>query len=129
MWVTEDLVQQLNSRRRMADAGEQYFHELLSRGILFKFKDDSALQNPARVRHLSCIWRLSDTLDKFLAYYGKIKVLRTFYLDRQVRAILVSTLESLENLFPSPSHLHVSSLSSCKITKFPDSICDLEQLC
>ncbi|KAB2010086.1 hypothetical protein ES319_D10G212000v1 [Gossypium barbadense] len=142
MWVTEDLVQQLNSRRRMEDAGEQYFHELLSRSIFQQshldqtrfemhdfFKDDSALQNPARVRHLSCIWRLSDTLDKFLAYYGKIKVLRTFYLDHQVRAILVSTLESLENLFPSPSHLHVSSLSSCKITKFPDSICDLEQLC
>ncbi|KAK8333553.1 hypothetical protein V6Z11_A10G213300 [Gossypium hirsutum] len=139
MWVAEDLVQQLNSRR-MEDAGEQYFHELLS-GSIFQqshldqtrfemhdfFKDDSALQNPARVRHLSCIWRLSDTLDKFLAFYGKIKVLRTFYLDHQVRAILVSTLESLENLFPSPSHLHVSSLSSCKITKFPG-VCFLDNL-
>ncbi|PPD99604.1 hypothetical protein GOBAR_DD03369 [Gossypium barbadense] len=131
MWVTEDLVQQLNSRRRMEDAGEQYFHELLSsptysRGILFKFKDDSALQNPARVRHLSCIWRLSDTLDKFLAYYGKIKVLRTFYLDHQVRAILVSTLESLENLFPSPSHLH---LSRClRITRLPTDMKDLTKL-
>ncbi|TYH50781.1 hypothetical protein ES332_D10G229100v1 [Gossypium tomentosum] len=139
MWVTEDLVQQLNSRRRMEDAGEQYFHELLSRSIFQQshldqtrfemhdfFKDDSALQNPARVRHLSCIWRLSDTLDKFLAYYGKIKVLRTFYLDHQVRAILVSTLESLENLFPSPSHLH---LSRClRITRLPTDMKDLTKL-
>ncbi|MBA0600240.1 hypothetical protein Gorai_006435 [Gossypium raimondii] len=107
---------QLNSRRRMEDAGEQYFHELLSRGILFKFKDDSALQNPARVRHLPCIWRLSDTLDKFLAYYGKIKLSRCLRITR-----LPTDMKDLTKL----KHL---DLKGTPLSELLDSIGDLKQL-
>ncbi|KAG4126968.1 hypothetical protein ERO13_D10G188766v2 [Gossypium hirsutum] len=121
MWVTEDLVQQLNSRRRMEDAGEQYFHELLSRSIFQQSHLDQT-----RFEMHDFVNDLAQHIAGEFCSSSRMIVLRTFYLDHQVRAILVSTLESLENLFPSPSHLH---LSRClRITRLPTDMKDLTKL-
>ncbi|XP_022748099.1 putative disease resistance RPP13-like protein 1 [Durio zibethinus] len=157
MWIAEGLVQQPNSGRRMEEVGEQYFHELLSRSIFqqnhdqsrfimhdlvndlaqhiagdfsFKFEHDSPPQNPARVRHLSCILKPSDTPDKFVAFYEKNKVLRTF-LPLRSPSEGKTRFDSgvFKKLFPSPSCLRVLSLSSYNITEFPaDSVGNLRQL-
>ncbi|EOY20011.1 NB-ARC domain-containing disease resistance protein, putative [Theobroma cacao] len=156
MWIAEGLVQQPNSRRRTEEVGEQYFHELLSRSIFqqshdesrfimhdlvndlaqytagefcFRFENGSPPQNPARVRHLSCILKPSDKPYKFEAFYGKNKFLRTFLPLRSPGDGKTPFDSGVFNkLFPAPSCLRVLSLSSYNITKFPDSVCNVKQL-
>ncbi|XVF82107.1 hypothetical protein PTKIN_Ptkin16aG0018000 [Pterospermum kingtungense] len=156
MWIAEGLVQQSNSGRRMEEVGEQCFHELLSRSLFqrsqdqscfmmhdlvndlaqhiagefcFKFERDNTPQNPARVRHLSCILKPSDTPDKFAAFYERSKALRTFLplrLPGDGRTPFNPRV--FKRLFPETSPLRVLSLSSYLITRFPDSVSHLKQL-
>ncbi|XVF82122.1 hypothetical protein PTKIN_Ptkin16aG0019500 [Pterospermum kingtungense] len=157
MWIAEGFVQQPNGRRTREEVGEQYIHELLSRSIFqqsdrdqsrfimhdlisdlaqhiagdfcFKFEDDIPPQNPARVRHLSCILKPSDTLDKFEAFYGKNKALRTFLpLRKQGEKKPLLNPGLLTRLLSMPSCLRVLSLSSYRITEFPQSVEKLKQL-
>ncbi|XP_017984414.1 PREDICTED: putative disease resistance RPP13-like protein 1 [Theobroma cacao] len=155
MWIAEGLVQQPHSRRK-EEVGEQYFHELLSRSIFqqshdesrfimhdlvndlaqyvagefcFRSEHDSPPQNPARVRHLSCILKPSDKPYKFEAFYGKNKFLRTFLPLRSPGDGKTPFDSGVFNkLFPAPSCLRVLSLTSYNITEFPDSVCNVKQL-
>ncbi|XVF82116.1 hypothetical protein PTKIN_Ptkin16aG0018900 [Pterospermum kingtungense] len=99
--------------------------------LYFNFEDGRPVQNPARVRHMSCILEPSDRPDtnKLMAFSGKNKVLRTFLpltLQGHRRTPLNSRV--LKHIFPAPSCLRVLSLSSYHITEFPDSVYNLKQL-
>ncbi|XP_022764824.1 putative disease resistance RPP13-like protein 1 [Durio zibethinus] len=157
LWIAEGLVLQLNGHRRMEEIGGQYFDELLSRSLFqqssrkescfemhdlvndlaqniagefcFKFEDGSLPHTPERVRHLSCIPMQDEAPEKFEAFYGAFKGLRTFLplrLSNSGRVHLNPIV--LKNLFPEYCSLRVLSLSAYYITKLPDSISNLKHL-
>ncbi|XVF82113.1 hypothetical protein PTKIN_Ptkin16aG0018600 [Pterospermum kingtungense] len=156
MWIAEGLVQQSNSRRRIEEVGEQYFHELVSRSMFqrsqdqsrfimhdllndlaqhmagefcCRFEDGSTPQNPERVRHMSCVVMQSDTPVKFEAFYEKSEALRTF-LPLRLRGDGRTPFNSrdFEKLFPKTSRLRVLSLSCYHLTRFPDTVSNLKRL-
>ncbi|EOY20018.1 NB-ARC domain-containing disease resistance protein, putative [Theobroma cacao] len=157
LWIAEGLVLQPNGQRRMEDVGGQYFDELLSRSLFqqsscnnscfemhdlvndlaqdvagefcFKFEDGSLPHRPERVRHLSCIPKQDEAPEKFEAFYGVFKSLRTFLplrLSNSGKVFLNPIV--LKNLFPVSGCLRVLSLSPYHVTKLPDSISNLKHL-
>ncbi|OMO75830.1 Disease resistance protein [Corchorus capsularis] len=157
LWIAEGLVLQPNGQRRMEEMGGQYFDELLSRSLFqqssrssmcfemhdlvndlaqdvagefcFKFEDGSLPHTPERVRHLSCIPKQDEAPQKFEAFYGVFKSLRTFLPLRSPNSGRVSLNPIvLKNLFPEYGSMRVLSLSPYHITKLPDSISNLKHL-
>ncbi|XP_059653642.1 putative disease resistance RPP13-like protein 1 isoform X2 [Cornus florida] len=148
LWIAENLVQHENNML-LEDAGNHYFHELLSRSFFqrlsdnssyfvmhdlihdlarhvsgefcFMLDDDKAHNISKKVRHLSYVRDYFDAFEKFKVV-KEIKYLRSFIGFSRGEWHSFLSNKVLNDMLPNLRCLRVLSLSQYQISELPQSI-------